>query len=75
MWINDGMLMSESLVVLVSACFLYAAYDFVGSPDTRRAVLLGLACGAAALTRTELLLLVPLLVLPLAAASRATHKA
>ena len=70
MWINDGMVMSESMVVLVAAWVLYAAYDFARSPRARNAVFLGLACGAAALTRTELLLLFPLLVLPLAALAR-----
>jgi 4-amino-4-deoxy-L-arabinose transferase-like glycosyltransferase len=66
LWINDGMLMSESLVVLLSALVLYAAYCFIASPRVRSAVLLGLACGAATLTRSELLLLFPFLVVPLA---------
>jgi 4-amino-4-deoxy-L-arabinose transferase-like glycosyltransferase len=70
MWINDGMLMSESLVVLASAFVLYAAYSFAGSPSTRTAVVLGVACGAAALGRSELTLLFPILVLPLAACVR-----
>lgn len=70
MWINDGMLMSESLVVLVAALVLLAAYEFIGAPDTRHAVWLGLACGAGALTRTEMVLLFPLLVLPLALFAR-----
>ncbi len=70
MWINDGMLMSESLVVLVAALVLLTAYDFVRTPDVRHAVWLGLACGAGALTRTEMVLLFPLLVLPLALLAR-----
>jgi 4-amino-4-deoxy-L-arabinose transferase-like glycosyltransferase len=70
MWINDGMVMSESLVVLVAALVLLCAYQFVDTPDFRRAIHLGLACGAAALTRTELALLFPLLVLPLALFAR-----
>jgi 4-amino-4-deoxy-L-arabinose transferase-like glycosyltransferase len=74
MWINDGMLMSESMVVLCAALVLLTAYDFARAPDVRHAVLLGLACGAATLTRTEMALLFPLLVLPLAlfARSRST---
>jgi 4-amino-4-deoxy-L-arabinose transferase-like glycosyltransferase len=66
MWINDGMLMSESLVVFMAALVLAAAYSFVANPKTRQAVLLGLACGGAALTRQEQLLLLPLLIVPLA---------
>ena len=45
MWINDGMLMSESLAVLMAALVLAAAYAFVQAPRPRQAVLLGLACG------------------------------
>ena len=37
---------------------------FVRSPTTRHAVFLGLACGAGALTRTEMALLFPLLLRP-----------
>ncbi len=69
-WINDGMVMSESLVVLVAALVLWTAYAFVQSPTTRHAVFLGLACGAGALTRTEMALLFPLLLVPLAFLAR-----
>src|SRR5205807_3277132 len=41
-------------------------YAFWRSPTMRNAVLLGLACGATALSRTELALLFPLVVIPLA---------
>lgn len=66
LWINDGMVMSESLVVLVTALALYAAYSYVASPTLRAAVVLGVACGAATLTRSELALLFPVVVIPLA---------
>jgi 4-amino-4-deoxy-L-arabinose transferase-like glycosyltransferase len=66
MWINDGMLMSESLAVLMGALVLAAAYSFVKTPRPRQAVVLGLACGFSALTRSEMLLLLPLLLVPLA---------
>jgi 4-amino-4-deoxy-L-arabinose transferase-like glycosyltransferase len=69
-WINDGMVMSESLVVLVAAVVLATAYSFVRSPNTRNAVWFGLACGAGALTRTEMALLFPLLLVPLALLAR-----
>jgi 4-amino-4-deoxy-L-arabinose transferase-like glycosyltransferase len=73
MWINDGMVMSESMVVLVAALVLLTAYDFARTPDVRHAIFLGLACGAATLTRTEMALLFPLLVLPLALFARSEH--
>jgi 4-amino-4-deoxy-L-arabinose transferase-like glycosyltransferase len=66
LWINDGMVMSESLVVLMAALVLLAAYSFAARPSMRNAIVLGITCGAATLTRTELSLLFPLLVLPLA---------
>jgi 4-amino-4-deoxy-L-arabinose transferase-like glycosyltransferase len=65
LWINDGMLVSESMYVLVVAAILLAAYRLW---DTRRlldAVLLGAAIGLGALTRPEAIMLVPLIGLPL----------
>jgi len=65
-WINDGMLLSETLAIFMTAVALTAAYAFWRRPSMRTAVLLGLACGATALSRTELTLLFPLVVIPLA---------
>jgi 4-amino-4-deoxy-L-arabinose transferase-like glycosyltransferase len=65
-WINDGMLLSETMAIFMTAVALTAAYAFWRSPTMRNAVLLGLACGATALSRTELALLFPLVVIPLA---------
>ena len=65
-WINDGMLLSETMAIFMTAVALTAAYVFWRSPTMRNAVLLGLACGATALSRTELTLLFPLVVIPLA---------
>jgi 4-amino-4-deoxy-L-arabinose transferase-like glycosyltransferase len=66
LWINDGMVMSESLVVLMAALVLYTAYSFAASPTMRNALVLGVVCGAGTLTRTEMALLFPVLVIPLA---------
>jgi 4-amino-4-deoxy-L-arabinose transferase-like glycosyltransferase len=66
LWINDGMVMSESLVVLLAALVLFTAYAFAVRPSVRNALILGVTCGLATLTRTELALLFPLLVIPLA---------
>jgi 4-amino-4-deoxy-L-arabinose transferase-like glycosyltransferase len=70
LWINDGMLLSESLAVLTTACSLLAIYAYWQSPRLRNAFLMGLACGIAALSRTELALLFPFVVLPLVVLTR-----
>ena len=41
LWINDGMVMSESLVVLMAALVLLTAYSFAARPSVRNAVVLG----------------------------------
>jgi 4-amino-4-deoxy-L-arabinose transferase-like glycosyltransferase len=66
LWINDGMVLSETMAIFMTAVALTAAYAFWQRPSTRNAVLLGLACGFTALSRTELVLLFPLVVIPLA---------
>ena len=60
-WINDGVVMSESLATLVVVCCLLLTYRYVRRPTFGNAAWLGVACGLAALTRGELILLVPLL--------------
>jgi 4-amino-4-deoxy-L-arabinose transferase-like glycosyltransferase len=62
----DGSLMSEGLYTLLIAAALLAALRLRDRPDARSAALLGAAVGLAALTRSEALLLFPLLVLPIA---------
>jgi 4-amino-4-deoxy-L-arabinose transferase-like glycosyltransferase len=62
LWMLDASLRSESLYLPLIALVLLLAYRVV---DWRRAALLGAAVGFAALTRSEALLLVPLLVLVL----------
>jgi 4-amino-4-deoxy-L-arabinose transferase-like glycosyltransferase len=65
MWINDGMILSETMAIFMTAVALTAAYAFWRAPSMRNACWLGLACGAAALSRTELTLMFPLVILPL----------
>ncbi len=65
LFINDGMLLSESVYVPIVAVVLIAAFRFWEAPSVRRAALLGGAIGLAALTRGEALLLFGVLVLPL----------
>ncbi len=59
LWINDGLLMSEGMALLCTAGVLYCAYRFIHRPSLWRAVWLGLLCGLAALSRSELVLTVP----------------
>jgi 4-amino-4-deoxy-L-arabinose transferase-like glycosyltransferase len=60
--INDALLMSESLYGLLIALVLLAALRLYERPSAARAVVLGAAIAAAALTRSEALLLAVLLV-------------
>jgi 4-amino-4-deoxy-L-arabinose transferase-like glycosyltransferase len=65
LWINDGMLLAESMAALTMSLVLLAAYAFWRRARLASAARLGLALGLAALSRGEVVLLAPLLVLPL----------
>lgn len=71
LWINDGMLQSESLFIPMVCLTILAAYRFWDRPSWASAALLGLAVGAAALTRGEAALL-GLVVVPLLWGMRGT---
>jgi 4-amino-4-deoxy-L-arabinose transferase-like glycosyltransferase len=60
----DSSLRSESLYVPLVTLSLLAAYRLVDAPGPRRAALLGLAIGLAALTRGEAVLLLALVAVP-----------
>ena len=60
LWINDGLVMSESVSCLVIALTLLAIMRGTESPTYQRAVLCGVLMGLGALARSELLLLAPL---------------
>jgi 4-amino-4-deoxy-L-arabinose transferase-like glycosyltransferase len=64
LWVNDGLLMPETLAALTTVAALLFTYRLMHTPGWRNAVLLGVACALAMLTRGELLLLIPLLALP-----------
>ncbi len=64
LWVNDGLVMSETLAVLAVVLALLLAYRFMRHPAAGTALALGVVCGAAALIRVELLLLIPLLLVP-----------
>lgn len=64
LWINDGMLISESMYVLVIAATLLFAYRLWDSRSWLDAIVLGALIGLSALTRPEAVILVPLLGVP-----------
>jgi 4-amino-4-deoxy-L-arabinose transferase-like glycosyltransferase len=68
----DGDLMSEVLYGPLIAGMLLAAFSLYDRPTVRRAVVLGVVIGLAALTRTEALLFVPFLLVPVAWRARAS---
>jgi 4-amino-4-deoxy-L-arabinose transferase-like glycosyltransferase len=62
----DGDLMSEVLYGPLIAGMLLSAFALLDRPNLRRAAMLGALVGLAALTRSEALLFLPFLVLPVA---------
>lgn len=72
LWINDGMLLSESLYVPMIALVILAAYRYWDGPGLGSAALLGGAIALAALTRAEAILLFLLVPLPLLIGLRRT---
>lgn len=65
LWINDAMVLSESLYVPLVALVMLAAYRFWDDPSGSNTALLGGAIALAGLTRAEALLLGAFVVLPL----------
>lgn len=59
-WLSDGLVMSESLAILLVAVFLALAARWVHDPGIGLAAAVGVVAGLGALTRSELLLLGPL---------------
>jgi 4-amino-4-deoxy-L-arabinose transferase-like glycosyltransferase len=66
LWINDEMLMSESMYVLTTAFAVWTAYRFWDRPRVRTAALMGLTIALAALSRAEAISLFPFLAIPFA---------
>ncbi len=60
-WVNDGLVMSETLTMLTVTAALLAALWWRDKPSWRRAAAFGAVCGLATLARVEFVLLVPLL--------------
>lgn len=64
-WSYDGMMLSESLALLLATSATLVAYRYRRTPRTATVVMLGALVGLAALSRAELLLLSAIVVLPL----------
>jgi 4-amino-4-deoxy-L-arabinose transferase-like glycosyltransferase len=62
-WINDGSLLSETLVLTLTALIVWTFYRLWNHPSLSRAAWLGCACALDALARSELVLLVPIFVI------------
>ena len=60
LWINDGLVMSESVSCLLIALTLLTMFRWIESPAYQRAVVCGVTVGLGALARSELILLAPL---------------
>jgi 4-amino-4-deoxy-L-arabinose transferase-like glycosyltransferase len=64
LWMFERELLSETLLILLTAVAILLSYRFIERPSTSGAVLLGVVIACLALTRAEQILLVPFLLLP-----------
>jgi 4-amino-4-deoxy-L-arabinose transferase-like glycosyltransferase len=69
-WVNDGLVMSETLTGLAVVAALLLAFALWDRPTLLRALGLGACCGLVSLGRAELILFVPLLGLVVALTTR-----
>jgi 4-amino-4-deoxy-L-arabinose transferase-like glycosyltransferase len=63
-WVYDGELLSESMALFTIALIVFLAFRFRNRPSLARAAWLGFACGLGALSRSELVLAVVLVLVP-----------
>ena len=70
LWVNDVLIMSETLTALLVAMVLWAGIALAERQTIRLALLAGVVCGLAALTRAETGLFLPLMVWPILARAR-----
>ncbi|MFN8036690.1 MAG: glycosyltransferase family 39 protein [Acidimicrobiia bacterium] len=65
LWVHDPLVTSESITMLMVAVVTLLAYRFWRRPSRARALWFGAVCGLAALTRAEVVLFIPIVLLPL----------
>ncbi|HZP30783.1 MAG TPA: glycosyltransferase family 39 protein [Acidimicrobiia bacterium] len=70
LWIQDPLVTSESITMLMVAISVLLAYRLWRAPNLWRAVWFGVACGLASLTRAEVILFLPLVLIPLVLSKR-----
>lgn len=70
LWMWDGLVLSETLGLFVTALIIVMAYRLWERKTVGAAALLGVACGLGALTRAEVALFLPAIVVPLVVAAR-----
>jgi 4-amino-4-deoxy-L-arabinose transferase-like glycosyltransferase len=70
LWINDGLVLSETAAALAVALFTLFAYKFWKHPTWRNAAWFGFFGGLAILTRAEIVFLIPCLGLALVLTAR-----
>jgi hypothetical protein len=70
LWINDSVVMSESLALMLVAASLVVALEHHRNPTVRSGIWLGLLTGLGTLTRSEIGLCIPLFALLSAIVSR-----
>ena len=63
-WLHDGLIMAETLGMLLAAAVVYATYRLWGAPSLKLAAGVGALIGLGALARSELTLLLLLLGVP-----------
>lgn len=64
LWLNDGVVMSESLATLTIVAIFLALYRAKGRYTAGRLAVIGLLCGIAILARAESAFLLPFVILP-----------
>lgn len=74
LWINDVVIMSETLTALLVVLVLWTGIVLADRPSDRLAIGAGALCGLAALARAEIALFLPLMVWPILLLSRDATK-
>ena len=75
LWMNDGLVMSETFAALGTAATIFCTYRLIRHPTWKNAAGAGVACALAMLSRAELVLLIPLLIVPAALTIRGLRQA
>ena len=70
LWVYDGLLLSETVAMFTVAGVILFAYRYWNHPSLARVAWLGAWCGLAALSRSELILTFPLVMLPVVLLSK-----